>query len=176
MLCVPSEFAGEGLLDLDFDCFGNDEVKSARGRKLQNQRRRAAVDKRRNIHIGIDDGKEHELGRLTALTGAAFLANLFDQVGDVDFSKTKLFGLLPSVSVHLVPPAFALVSAQGLANEFAHGAVLFFGERGGPLQHFGRQGDGNGLGGPHTNNGAQCLTLRNNGLELRRPTSTIQSL
>lgn len=57
--------------------------------------------------------------------------------------------LRAAVGIDVVPPGAAFVMAEGLADEFAHGAALFLGNGLGTLQHVGREGYGKGSGVPH---------------------------
>jgi hypothetical protein len=74
--------------------------------------------------FGWDDIK---LGTQSALFPCRSLAiaNLVHQSVDILFANAALFRLRPPVRIDLVPPGTAFVVAQGLADQFAHGAAFF---------------------------------------------------
>ena len=58
-------------------------------------------------------------------------------------------GFGAAVGVDVVPPGAAFVVAEGLADEFAHGAAFLLGDGLGALQHVGGEGYGEGAGVAH---------------------------
>src|SRR5215470_9931875 len=50
---------------------------------------------------------------------SALFAHLFDQRYNISLGQTQFVGFGPAISVHLVPPAMPLISAQRLAHQFA---------------------------------------------------------
>jgi len=72
-----------------------------------------------------------------------------DEAVDVLFADALALGLGAAVGIDVIPPGASFVVAEGLADQFAHGAAFFLCDGLGALQHIGRKGYGERSGVPH---------------------------
>src|SRR4029077_2427174 len=88
--------------------------------------------------------------RCGSLLGCPFAGTEFmDEAVDVLLANALALGFGATVGVNFVPPRATLIVAQGLANQFAHGAALSLRDRLCALEHIWRQGYREGSGVPH---------------------------
>src|ERR1019366_41554 len=104
------------------------------------------------ISIAPTCGFHDSAGSLHSLGGSfLFPPKLVDEIDHVLFGfDIGLCSGQHSVGADLLPVLLALITAEGFAHEFTHGAVLLLSEGLGLFEEGRRQGDGDDSGSTHT--------------------------